>query len=310
MDAELVTGMRHEERGASHGRHSLATGRRSPSTKERARPLRSAGRSVRVSEERRGKRRLEGRVALVTGSSRGIGRGIALRFAREGAVVALHYNRSAKGAEEALAEIRALGGSAEAFKADVSSVSAVEALVAAAAARFGALDVLVNNAGVEKRVPFLDVTESDWDAVVDVNLKGAFFAAQAFAKHLRAAKRPGKIINVSSVHEDLPFPNFAPYCASKGGLRMLTRTLAVELRGTGITVNGIAPGAIATPMNRSLLEDRAKRDALLAQIPLGRIGEPEDVAAIAAFLASSDADYVTGASLFVDGGLTWNYEEQ
>src|SRR5205814_3757749 len=135
---------------------------------------------------------------------------------------------------------------------------------------FGRLDVLVNNSGIEKKADFWDVTEQDYDAVVDVNLKGTFFASQAFVQHLRATKRPGKIINISSVHEELPFPGYAPYCASKGGLQLLTRDLAVELGPHGITVNGIAPGAIATEINRSLLDDRPRIERLLGQIPLGR----------------------------------------
>jgi glucose 1-dehydrogenase len=254
--------------------------------------------------------RLEGKAALVTGSSRGIGRAIALRLAREGADVVVHYNGSAEPAREAVAAIEGMGRRAHLVQADLGSVGEVQRLIAEGIAKLGKLDVLVNNAGVERRAPFWDVTEEDYDQVLDLNLKAVFFGTQAMVRHLREARRPGKIINVSSVHEDLPFPNFAAYCAAKGGVRMLTRTLAVELRGTGITVNGIAPGAIATAINRELLQDRPRRDALLAQIPLGRLGEPEDVAAVAAFLASPDADYVTGSTYFVDGGLTWNYEEQ
>jgi glucose 1-dehydrogenase len=254
--------------------------------------------------------RLGGKIALVTGSSRGIGKGIALRLAREGADVVVHYNHGAEAALEVAAAVQAAGRRAHVLKADLTHTSEVQRLVAEAAAHFGQLDVLVNNAGVERWAPFTEVTEADYDDMLAVNLKAVFFAAQAMVRHLRAAGRPGKIINISSVHEELPFPHFAPYCAAKGGVRMLTRTLAVELKGAGITVNGVAPGAIETDMNRALLQDPKKLRPLLEQIPLGRIGRPEDVAAVVAFLASPDADYVTGSTYFVDGGLTWFYEEQ
>ncbi|WP_437926027.1 3-oxoacyl-ACP reductase family protein [Sorangium sp. So ce291] len=254
--------------------------------------------------------RLQGKIALVTGSSRGIGRSIAVRFAREGADVAITYHKSKEGAEEVLAEVESAGRRGHLFSVDVASVQSVQGLIKDTVAHFGRLDVLVNNAGLEKRAPFWDATEEDYDQVMNTNLKAVFFGSQAMVRHLREARRPGKIINISSVHEDLPFPNFASYCASKGGVRMLTRTLAVELRGMGITVNAIAPGAIETEINAELLKDRDKLNALLGQIPLGRLGKPEDVAGLAVFLASADADYVTGSTYFVDGGLTWDYEEQ
>jgi glucose 1-dehydrogenase len=146
--------------------------------------------------------------------------------------------------------------------------------------------------------------------VMNVNLKGVFFAAQTFVQYLIANQRTGKIINISSVHEELPFPNFTAYCASKGGMKMLTRNLAIELGHLGITVNNVAPGAIETPINTKLLNDPEKLGALLKNIPLGRLGQPGDVAALVAFLASADADYVTGTTFFVDGGLLWNYQEQ
>jgi glucose 1-dehydrogenase len=254
--------------------------------------------------------RLAGKVALVTGSSRGIGRGIATRFAQEGATVVINYVGAVGAAEEALAEVLAAGGRGTLLQADVSSAPEVIALVEAAVREFGAVDILVNNAGVETHAPFWEVTEADYDRVMNVNVKGAFFAAQALTRHLRATGRPGRIINISSVHEEMAFPNFAAYCASKGAMRMLARTLAVELGPLGITINNIAPGAIETPINRALLNDPVKLGSLLKQIPLGRLGQPADVAGLATFLASEDASYVTGSTFVVDGGLSVFYEEQ
>jgi glucose 1-dehydrogenase len=254
--------------------------------------------------------RLSGTRALVTGSSKGIGRGIALRLAQDGADVVINYNSDPGGAEAAVAEIRALGRHAVALKGDVGSVDGVRTLIADSITALDGLDVLVNNAGIERHAAFWDVTEADFDAVLDVNLKGVFFATQAFVQHCRAAGQPGRVINISSVHEDLAFPNFAAYCAAKGGLRMLTRTLAVELGPLGITINNIAPGAIETPINAALLNDPVKLASLKGQIPLGRLGKPEDVSGLAAFLASAESAYVTGSTYFVDGGLTVFYQEQ
>ena len=254
--------------------------------------------------------RLAGLVALVTGSSKGIGRAIAERFAREGADVVINYNSDPAGAQEAVASAAASGVRAAAIQADLGTVAGVRARVAQAIDQMGRIDVLVNNAGVEKHAPFWEVTERDYDAVLNVNLKGVFFATQAFVEHLRREGRGGRVINISSVHEELPFPNFAAYCASKGGLKMLTRNLAVELGPLGIRINSIAPGAIATPINTALLNDPVKLRSLTGQIPLGRLGRPDDVAGLAVFLASPEAQYVTGATYVVDGGLTWFYQEQ
>lgn len=269
--------------------------------------------------------KLEGKVALVTGSSQGIGQGIVLRLAQAGANVVINYRSHPEGAEETLAKVEALGGSCymaqcpnsarnsgkgHTIQADLGSVAEVRQLIQESIDHFGQLDILVNNAGIEKHAPFWDVAEADYDAVMNVNLKGVFFATQAFVQHLIATKRTGKIINISSVHEELPFPNFTAYCASKGGMKMLTRNLAIELGALGITINNVAPGAIETPINTKLLNDPEKLGALLHNIPLGRLGQPADVAALVTFLASSDADYVTGTTFFVDGGLLWNYQEQ
>jgi glucose 1-dehydrogenase len=254
--------------------------------------------------------RLHAKNALVTGSSKGIGRAIATRLGRDGANVIVNYNSDPKGAEEVVEEIRAFGVHAEALQANLGSVASVQGLLTASVQALGSLDILVNNAGIETHAPFWDVSEADFDRVLSVNLKGVFFATQAMVRHLQATGRTGRVINISSVHEEIPFPNFAAYCASKGGLKMLTRNLAVELGPLGITVNSIAPGAIETPINTALLNDEVKLRSLLGQIPLGRLGKPEDVAALAAFLASDEAAYVTGSTYFVDGGLTWFYQEQ
>ena len=262
-----------------------------------------------------GTRRLEGKIAIVTGGDQGIGRAIALRLAAEGADVALCYHTNRHGAEEVVASItgEAAGTGARralALQADVSNAAQAQQFITTVFEQFGAADILVNNAGLERRADFWDVTEKDYDLVLNTNLKGVFFTTQSAVRRWIAGKRPGKIINISSVHEELPFPHFATYCASKGGLKMLTRDLAIELAPHGITINNIAPGAIETPINKALLNDPAKLNPLLENIPLKRLGKPEDVAGIAAFMASADADYITGTTVFVDGGLLWSYEEQ
>src|SRR5438046_1087316 len=254
--------------------------------------------------------RLSGTRVLVTGSSKGIGRGIALRLEQDDADVVINYNSDPGGAEAAVAEIRALGRHAEALRGDVGTVAGVRALIADSVTALGGLDVLISNAGIDRHAAFWDVSEADFDAVLNVNLKGVFFATQAFVQHCRAAGQPGRVINISSVHEELPFPNFAAYCASKGGVRMLTRSLGVELGPLGITINSIAPGAIETPINTKLLNDPVKLQSLVRQIPLGRLGKPADVAGLAVFLASTDSDYVTGTTYLIDGGLTVFYQEQ
>ena len=253
---------------------------------------------------------LSGKKALVTGGSQGIGQAIAYRLAAEGADVVIDYVGHAEFAQQVVTEIKKLGRQAIAIQANLDFVSEIQGLIQKSVEGLGGIDVLVNNAGVEKHAPFWEVTEKDYDFVLDTNLKGAFFVTQAFVRHRMDVKQPGKIINISSVHEELPFPHFTSYCASKGGMKMMMRNLSIELAPYGITINDIAPGAIETPINTQLLNDPVKLKALLANIPLGRLGQTSDVAGVAAFLASNDSDYITGATIVVDGGLTWNYSEQ
>lgn len=254
--------------------------------------------------------KLAGKVALITGSAQGIGQAIALRLAQDGADILIDDRPGNTGAEETRKEIEALGRKAVVLGGDLANTADDRRLIAQGLAGLGKIDILVNNAGVEKHADFWDVTEKDFDFVLDINLRGTFFLTQDFVNHLRETKRPGKIINVSSVHEELPFPHFSTYCASKGALKMLCRDLAIELAPLGITINNIAPGAIQTPINTKLLNSPDLLKALLGNIPLNRLGTGADVAGVAAFLASSDSDYITGTTLFVDGGLLWNYSEQ
>jgi glucose 1-dehydrogenase len=254
--------------------------------------------------------KLIGKKALVTGSNQGIGQAIALRLAEEGADIIIDYVTHPETAAETVQMVEKSGRRAVAIQADISKVGDTARMVEEAVQALGGLDILVNNAGVEKNAPFWEVTEADYNFVLDINLKGAFFATQAFVRHRMEVKQSGKVINVSSVHEDLPFPHFTSYCASKGGMKMVMRNLSIELAPFGITVNNIAPGAIETPINTALLHDPTKLNALLQNIPLARLGKSTDVAGVAAFLASADADYITGATIVVDGGLTWNYSEQ
>jgi glucose 1-dehydrogenase len=264
--------------------------------------------------------KLEGKVALVTGSSQGIGQAIAIRLASEGASIVIDYRSHPEGAEETLKQVERVGGNCHLAKdhapdgyvvqADLGDINQVRNLLQEGIKHFGQLDILVNNAGMERRAPFWEVTEADYDMVLNVNLKGAFFAAQTLVQHLIETKRTGKIVNISSVHEELPFPNFASYCLSKGGVKMMARDLAIELGPYGITINNVAPGAIETPINTKLLNDPQELGALLQNIPLNRLRKPNNVASLVAFLVFSDADYITGSTFFVDGGLLWNYHEQ
>ena len=254
--------------------------------------------------------RLDGKVAIVTGGGSGIGQVIAERLASDGASVVIDYVGSADGAQATAQSIEKQNGKGEIFEADVTRIEDIEKLVDAAWKRYGSADILVNNAGIEIRADFWDTTQDDFDKVMAVNLRGPFFLTQEFVRRLRAAGKPGRIINISSVHENMAFPGFSTYCCSKGGMRMLMRDLAVELGPLGITCNNVAPGAIITPINKSLLDNKPKLNALLANIPLNRLGEPKDVASVVSFLASEEASYVNGSTFVVDGGLMRNYHEQ
>lgn len=254
--------------------------------------------------------KLENKVAIVTGGSGGIGQALCTRLAPEGAKIVVNYRSSKEEAEEVKQKVEQIGSQALIVQADLSKVDQINHLVQETINHFGKVDILVNNAGLEKRADFWDVTEKDYDLVLDVNLKAVFFATQAVVKHFRETNNPGRIINISSVHEELPFPHFTAYCASKGGVKMITRNLAVELGPMGITINDVAPGAIATPINQDLLNNPEQLKKVTNNIPLGRLGEPEDVAGIVAFLASDEAKYITGSTFYVDGGLLWNYQEQ
>jgi glucose 1-dehydrogenase len=254
--------------------------------------------------------RLEGKVAIITGSGSGIGQSIAERLAQEGADCVIDYRDHVEAAQVTADKITSAGGKAIMVHADVSNLADTKNLVDQAYTQLGRCDILINNAGIEIGANFTDVTEADYDSVLNVNLKGAFFLTQAFVKRLLDAKQPGRVINISSVHEDMVFPHFSTYAASKGAMRMLMRNLAVELGPNAITVNNVAPGAIITPINTKLLANKPELDALLANIPLGRMGKPEEVAGLVAFLASDEAAYITGSTYVLDGGLMRNYKEQ
>jgi len=254
--------------------------------------------------------RFAGKVAIVTGSASGIGKSIAIRLGSEGAAVVVDYLNHPEAATDTKRRIEAVGGKAITLQADVAKLADVQNLVEQAWTQLGGCDILINNAGVERNAPFWQVTEADYDLVMNTNLKGAFFLTQRFVQKLMEAKKPGRVINISSVHEDMVFPNFASYCAAKGGMRMLMRDLAMELGPSGITVNNVAPGAIATPINTKMMSNPTELAALLNNIPLGRMGTPEEVASLVAFLASDEAAYVTGSTYVMDGGLMRNYKEQ
>jgi glucose 1-dehydrogenase len=247
--------------------------------------------------------RLQGRRALVTGASSGIGRATAVRLAAEGAAVVVNFVGGPDAADEVVREIAAAGGQAIAVAADVSVEAQVGAMFGRAREAIGPIDLLVNNAGVEAPFALVDMPLEEWQRVIGVNLTGPFLCSREMARALPEGAR-GVIVNVTSVHEVIPWERFAHYCASKGGLKLFAQTIAKELAPRGIRVVSIGPGAILTPINRQLVQDPRERARVEAEIPLGRLGEPEEIAAAIAWLAGDEAAYVTGATLFVDGGMT------
>jgi NAD(P)-dependent dehydrogenase (short-subunit alcohol dehydrogenase family) len=251
---------------------------------------------------------LEGRSALVTGASKGVGKGIALELAANGCSVAVNYNRDAAGAEATVEAVRAMGREALAVQADVGCAAAVDRMFAEALGRFARLDILVNNAGVQTWKPLLELEEAEWDRTIDTNLKGCFLCTQRAARLMRG-NGGGRIVNIGSGSNKSPFPNLVDYTASKGGIEMLTKVAAVELGRYGITVNCVAPGAIEIERTKLEAPDYAQTWAGLT--PLGRVGEPPDVARAVAFLAGPSAGFITGQTLWVDGGLftrpAWPY---
>jgi glucose 1-dehydrogenase len=246
---------------------------------------------------------LEDKVAVVTGAATGIGRECAFHLARAGAAVVVNYVGKPDDADAAVAQIRKAGSQALAVEADVSESEDVARLIAETVKEFGRLDILINNAGIEKEMPFLETPMALWAKIIAINLTGPWLCTQAAAKQMVRQGGGGRIINISSVHEDMPMPTNSPYCASKGGLRMLMRTLAVELAPHKITVNNIGPGAIDTPLDKPTKDDPQKMKMLLETIPLGRMGLPEEVANLAVFLGSDAAAYITGSTYFIDGGM-------
>jgi len=246
---------------------------------------------------------LKDKTVIVTGGNSGIGAAIAVAAGREGANVVIDYVAHPEATEELDAAITRGGGAAIGVEADVSKVVDLRRLVEAAVTEYGRVDVMVNNAGIETRTSLLDTTEEDYDRVMTVNLRSAFFGSQLAARQFIAQGGGGVILNISSVHEDWPMPGNTPYCVSKGGMRMLTRNAAVELGPHGIRVVNVAPGAVDTPINTLTTTDTVKLRALNASIPLGRVAKPEEIAETVVFLASDRARYVTATTVFVDGGI-------
>jgi glucose 1-dehydrogenase len=260
---------------------------------------------------REGMRGLRGKNVLVTGGTSGIGQAIAVRFAEYGANVAINYRGMAEEAAETEQQVRSCavrvreaGVRDVLVRGDVSKEDDVVAMVADTVERLGGVDVLVNNAGIQLSRPSEELSAGDFDRVLAVNLRGAFLCAREAIRHFLAEEKPGVVINVSSVHQLIPKPGYLGYSVSKGGMMNLTRTLALEYAGRGIRVNAIGPGATVTPINRAWVDDPVKREQVTSHIPMPRAGEADEMGGVACFLASDDAAYITGQTIFVDGGLT------
>jgi glucose 1-dehydrogenase len=246
---------------------------------------------------------LKGKVAIVTGGNSGIGLAIVLELAKQGANIVIDYVVHPEATEVLAQQVRALGDCAIGVKADVSQVADLQNLIATAVKEFGRVDIMVNNAGVETRTSVLDTTEAQYEKVLNINLKSAFFGTQLAALQMIKQGGGGRIINITSVHEDWPMPGNTAYCVSKGGMRMLTRTAGVELAPHNILVVGVGPGAVATPINTSTMQDPTLLQKLNNAIPLGRMARPEEIASLVAFLAGDGASYMTATTIFADGGI-------
>lgn len=246
---------------------------------------------------------LKSKVAIVTGGNSGIGMAIALELAAQGANLVIDYVSHPEATDALVKQIAALGDQAIGVKADVSKVADLQKIIDAAVAKFGRVDVMINNAGVETRTSVLDTTEEQYDKVLDINLKSAFFGTQLAAKQMLKQGGGGRIINITSVHEDWPMPGNTAYCLSKGGMRMLTRTAGVELASKNILVVGVGPGAVATPINMSTMTNPELLKKLNDAIPVGRMARPEEIAKVVAFLAGDGASYITATTIFADGGI-------
>jgi len=246
---------------------------------------------------------LNNKVAIVTGGNSGIGQAIVLELARQGARVVIDYVAHPEATDALEREICKLGNQSLGVEADVSTLPDLQKLIDAAVGKFGRLDIMVNNAGIETRTSVLDTSEAQYDRVMAINLKSAFFGTQIAARQMLKQGGGGRIINITSVHEDWPMPGNTPYCLAKGGMRMLTRTAGVELAKHDILVVGVGPGAVATPINLSTMNDPAKLAQLNAAIPLGRMARPEEIASVVGFLAGAGASYLTATTIFTDGGI-------